>query len=50
MWSTEMNKYSIKATRPDRVRFYSTSSIANLVRKIRELKELGYKVEVKNCI
>lgn len=45
-----MNKYTIKAIRPDRTRFYGTSSIADLIRKIRELKELGYKVEVKNCI
>ena len=42
-----MNKYTIKATRPDRVRFYGTSSIENLIRKIKELKALGYKVEVK---
>ena len=42
-----MNKYTIKAIRPDRVRFYSTLSIENLVKKIKELKALGYKVEVK---
>ena len=42
-----MNKYMIKAIRPDRIRFYSTMSVENLIRKIKELKALGYIVEVK---
>ena len=41
-----MNKYTLVATRPDRVRYYSTSSIQHLIEKVRELKALGYKVEV----
>ena len=43
-----MNKYTIKAIRADRVRFYTTLSVQNLIAKIKELRELGYKVEVKD--
>lgn len=44
-----MNKYSLKAYNyaKGRWRFYSTTSVIKLMEKIKELKELGYSVEVK---
>lgn len=44
-----MNKYTIRATNMQigRIRFYGTNSIRSLLLKIKELKSLGYIVEVK---
>jgi len=39
--------YKIKAIKNNVIRFYSTMSIQHLIYKIREFKELGYKVEVQ---
>jgi len=39
--------YKIKATKLYKIRFYCTESVKKLVEKVKELKSLGYIVEVK---
>jgi len=40
-------KYTIKATGNGRLRFFTTYKLETLILKIKELKKLGYRVEVK---